>query len=956
MTMTMRTLRGRRMLGVSMAAVIAAFAGAAAASDTLVETTQDQAPEPAAEPIEQIAVTGTRLSRSGFTAPTPVTVMGRDRIENLSATNIGDMVQQLPSVLPSTSATTAGVTVGAGGYRTINLRGLGSPRTLVMVDGRRFVPSTAEGTVDTNLIPSVLVDRVEVVTGGASAAYGSDAVAGVVNFILDERMEGVRFSAQAGISQEGDDRDYLLSFAAGTSIMDGRGHIIVGGEYNDNQGVGNCFRDNMDGRGFCKESWQVLTNSTPGVNGFPAFVMHAPVNTALLSQDGVINSPGPLRGQRFNADGQLVPFEYGILQGLFMGGGSGYGENPFRTAGDIKTPVERTTLFSRGVMDFGGVEGFLEGSFGQVRIQTPASQTRDTALQISRDNPFLTPEVAAQMDAAGATALSVGRAGDDFGFARGDTEVQTFRVATGLSGNVFDRFEWDVYYQFGETQFDQTVSNNRINDNFTRAVDAVVDPATGQITCRSLLSPDPAVRAAAAGCAPLNIMGRNNFSAEAKAYAFGSSVQESTFRQHVIAANISGDLFDLPAGPVAAAAGAEYRQDTFRGQADPISEDLRFYLSNAATFSPPSVDVREVYAEAVAPILKGAPLAQSLEINGAVRYTDYSTSGGVTTWKLGAVYQPSPEIMIRATRSRDIRAPNATELFSPLITTFSSILDRRTGVNTLTPILRGGNEGLQPEVADTWAAGFVLTPSFGVLDGISFSADYYDIQIADAIGFVGAQTIANRCLEGASEFCANLVINPETNLIEQVIDSYLNVNELTTRGIDFELSYSTDIGELGSLTFRGLATHVIDLITTDSAGTINRAGMTGVPVSQLPGVPDWTFDGTVTWSLRDFSATLQGRYIPSGVYDVTLIGPGDPGYDISLPNSIDDNTVDSYFIANLFARYTIENQGREIEFFGGVNNLFNPDPPRAPGSQGFTNAVLFDQIGRRYTAGVRLRF
>jgi len=917
---------------------------------------QAETPAATAQPpaAEEIVVTGSRIARAGFTAPTPVTMLGTERLENSAASSVGDAIQQLPSVLPSTSATTAGVTIGGGGYRTINLRGLGAPRTLVLVDGRRFIGSTSEGTVDTNLIPGILVDRVEVVTGGASAAYGSDAVAGVVNFILKKEMEGIRLNLQSGISQDGDDRDILLSGAAGTSFADGRGHIVFGAEYADNNGVGNCYQESMPNRRFCQQEWQVLSNSTPGTNGYPAYYITDNVHTALLAQGGVVNS-GPLRGNQFNSAGELVPFNYGILPGLFMGGGSGEYENPFRTAGAIKVPVERLSLFSHAELELGGdTTAFAEGSYGRVNVITPGSQIRDTALVIQRTNPFLSDATVDRMTRLGLQSITIGRAGDDLGFATGDTTVKTWRGTAGLNGKLGNGLSWDAYYQYGRTDFRQAVSNNRINANFTRAIDAARDPVTDEIVCRATLSPDPAVRAAAAGCEPLNIIGANNFSPEAKAYSFGTALQKTRLEQHVIAANINGNLFDMWAGPFSFAAGVEHRRDSISGTADAISQNLGFFVSNATAFDAPTVKVTEGYLEGLAPLIEDAPFAHHLELNGAVRYTDYSTSGGVTTWKIGTVYEPIEQIRLRATRSRDIRAPNVSELFSPLTSTFSSILDRRTGVNTLTPILRGGNPDLKPEVADTWTAGIVLQPDFGFLDGLRFSVDYYDIKIRDAIGVIGAQTIANRCFEGAQEFCQYLVIDSQTGVIQQATDRFVNVNKLSTRGLDFELDYSTDTPGAGRWSFRGLATKVFDLITTDSAGSVNRAGQTGVPVSAVPGIPDWTLDGSITWDYHPVSITFQGRYISAGKYDATLIGPDDPAYDITSRSSINDNTVDSYFIANLSVRFNVGEDDR-FQFYGVVNNLFNRKPPLSPGSQGYSNAVLFDQVLRTFRAGVRIK-
>jgi outer membrane receptor protein involved in Fe transport len=909
---------------------------------------QDAAAVTSGEPaMEDIIVTGSRIARTGFTAPTPVTVIGAERIETLAATNVGDVLNQVPAFRATSSPSTAGVSIGAGGARTVDLRGLGAPRTLVLVDGRRFVQSTAEGTVDTNLIPSILIDRIEVVTGGASAAYGSDAVAGVVNFILNKKLDGLRGSIQQGISERGDDRETLVSLAGGTSFAGGNGHIVVGGEYNDAKGVGGCTT-----RSFCAGEWQVLSNTTPGVNGYPAFYLTNDVHTGLLTQGGLINA-GPLRGTQFLADGTPAPFQYGILPGLFMGGGSGHGENPFRTAGVIKVPVERYNIYSRAQYEFGSTTAYVEGSYGRVRVITPGSQIRDTGIIIQRNNPYLPDSIRNQLPLGG--SVKIGRAGDDLGFAIGDTKVETYRAVAGLEGKFGGNWSWDAYYQYGRTDFDQTVTNNRINANFTRAVDAVTDPVTGNIVCASTISPNPAVRAAAAGCQPLNIIGQNRFSPEAKAYAYGTSQQNTRLTQHVAAANVRGDLVDLWAGPLSVAAGVEYRRDQISGTSDPISQANGFYVTNAVAFSPPAVEVKEGYVEAVLPLLRDVGFARSLELNGAVRRTHYSTSGSVTTWKGGVVYEPIEAVRFRATRSRDIRAPNVNELFLPLTTSFSSVLDRQTGQNPLVPILRGGNPGLRPEIADTTTVGIVLSPR-GFLNGLRLAVDYYDIKIDNAIGTIGAQTIANRCFEGATEFCSLIERNPDNSLL-RITDRFLNVNQLKTRGVDFELDYRMALSDKDTLTLRALATYVADLITVDSLRATDRAGMTGIPVSGIPGIPDWTVDTTLTYDHEPFSITLQGRYITAGKYDATLIGPDDPNYDIFSPLSINDNTVPSYLLFNLSGRVNVINEGgRQLQFFGAINNLFDRTPPLAPGSTGYTNAILFDQVGRTFRVGARFKY
>jgi outer membrane receptor protein involved in Fe transport len=376
-----------------------------------------------------------------------------------------------------------------------------------------------------------------------------------------------------------------------------------------------------------------------------------------------------------------------------------------------------------------------------------------------------------------------------------------------------------------------------------------------------------------------------------------------------------------------------------------------FYVSNFAA-SNGEVEVNEGYIEAILPVLADSSVGD-LELNGAVRRTDYSTSGAVTTWKVGAVYEPFEELRLRATRSRDIRAPNVTELFGSVTRSFSSFTDPVNSTQSLIEIVSGANADLSAETADTWTVGAVLQPG-GFLQGASLTVDYYDIAVDGAIGQVGAQTIANRCAAGAAEFCPLITRNAagQVTLINDVLQ---NVNSLSTRGLDIEASYRTEIAAETGLDLRLLATRVFELTTTDSAGSTDRAGQTGFRASTTPGVPDWIVDGIVTLDNGPFSISTHGRYIPEGSFNVDFVGPQDEGFDITLPNSINDNRVESRFYTDVTLTWTVDSDAAEAEFFLAATNLFDVDPPSAPSALGMTNQVLFDQIGRRYRVGVRFR-
>jgi len=921
-------------------------APAAPAATVPADPAATAAPSADAAPSSgEIVVTGSRIARTGFAAPTPVTTVGRDRLNDLAASNIGEVLNQLPSFRasssPSATQTNPGNTVGS---RVLELRGLGAPRTLVLVNGRRFVPTTSQGTVDANYIPAILVQRAEVVTGGASAAYGSDAVAGVVNFILDSELQGFRGEAQAGISERGDDATKFLSMAAGTAFAGGRGHVVVGGEYEDNNGLSECYT----ARPICAEEWSLLGNTPPGRLGLPALNIFNDIHTASMAPGGLITSAGPLRNIQFAPDGTPVPFTPGLLPGLFQQGGSGHGRNAFLSGLLLKVPVERFSTYGRAGYDFSdAIGGAIEVSYGEVSAFSVGAQLRDTGSiigPIRRDNPYLPASITAIMDANRITQFTMGRSGLDIGNVQGPSKSTAFRTVVSLKGNIAGSWKWDAYYQYGRSTYSQDANNNIIRSNILLAVDAVRAPS-GAIVCRSTLT-NPSN-----GCQPLNLIGENRFTPQALDYITGTSSLDLTVQQHVASANVQGDLVDLWAGPISIAAGYEYRRDSVSGSVDPISSVGGFYVSNFAA-SNGKIEVNEGYIETVIPLLKDSAVGD-LEFNGAARRTHYSTSGSVTTWKVGGVFEPVDQIRLRGTVSRDIRAPNVNELFGSVTRSFSSFTDPANGQQSLIEIVSGANDVLRPEIADTYTVGLVLRPDF-VLPALNLSFDYYDIKVDGAIGQVGSQTIANRCLAGATEFCP-LITRNSAGQVTLINDRLQNVNGLATRGLDIEATYRTRIGGDNSLDLRLLATKVFKLSTTDSAGSTDRAGQTGFRASTTPGVPDWIVDGIANLRVGPATITGHGRYIPKGKFNADFVGPEDEGYAVTLANSINTNRVAGRFYADMTLTWAVDAGLSKMEFFGAVRNMFDKDPPIAPSAVGITNQVLFDQIGRSYRIGVRVR-
>jgi iron complex outermembrane receptor protein len=931
----------------------AASAGAAVAEAPAADpSASGSGIEPAAEAGE-IIVTGSRIANTGFAAPTPVTVVGEQRIGALANTNLGDVLVKLPAFRNTTSPVTALSATGSGGNlgaRYLDLRGLGANRTLVLVEGRRFVPSSILGAVDTNLIPALLVKRTEIVTGGASAAYGSDAVSGVVNILLDRDLTGLKLQVQGGITERGDGRSFLAAAAGGFEFAEGRGHLVTGGEYSKEKPVEGCYS-----RSWCANEYGLLQNPNFRTNGQAANFISANVRAAALTAAGIVNGPGTLRGLQFNADGSLSNqrFPYGTFVGnQFMAGGGTFGSNWRLAVPYLRIPIKRFSLFSNLDYEFSDdLKAFVTASYGQSKAQNRGAAFFEPSLTIRTDNPYIPQALRSQIP-AGVTSFTFGRYGD-FGLdgpdqppSNANGKAQSFRIASGLSGALAGSWSWDAYYQYGRSDNRIFVRNVKNIANFNRALD-VVQSANGPI-CRSRLT-DPTN-----GCEPLNLFGVGQFSPAAINYAFGTPRIEQHLRQHVAALNLTGTVVDLWAGPLAVATGVEYRRDITRADGDAVGRAVGWQYNNGGQYAG-RITTKEVYGEASLPLARGWVLADLLEVNGAVRHTDYSTSGQVTTWKAGVIYQPVEGIRFRGTRSRDIRAPTAQELYNPGGATPGGVTDRATNVNNTVRVRTGGNASLVPEVATTWTGGVVLTPGgSGVLKPLRISVDWYDISVDGAIAALQAQQIVDRCFAGAADLCA-LITRDSANVISEVRALQLNLNRLITRGVDAELDYRVALSGDNSIGFNLLGSYVRDLVTVDAVGPVDRAGQTGQQYLGALGVPKWNLTATTTLNLGSFTATIENRYIPRGKYDTTLVGPEDEGYNNTLPTSIASNRIAGRFYTNLGLRFLTEtSSGTQFEFYGAVNNLFDRDPPPSPGNTG-TNPTLFDTIGRSFQAGVRVR-
>lgn len=921
-----------------------------------------------ASEVDAIIVTGSRVARSGFDAPTPTTVLSSEEMEQRGLAQVGEFLNEVPSFRATQTPQSNPHSARGAGQFFADLRGLGSIRTLTLVNGRRHVPSSPDGQVDLNLIPSVLVSRIDVVTGGASAQWGSDAVAGVINVILDTNLQGFKSDVSYGVTTYDDNEEWRAALAFGTRYGDGRGRFVIGGEIVDASGVASHWD-----RPFGRDQQELVSYTGARPAGAPSRFYASGVTPSTMNWGGVIIGPNtaagqPLRGITFGPGGAVVPFNYGTQIGSasidFTGGEPGFS---IRSGHTLVLPVEREVLMASTDFEVNDrLTLFAEASYAHAGSNFTTAYTRDAApnaLLIRRDNAFLPGQVAAIMDANGIASFSLGREHRDFGPVAASNFNTTKRFTLGANGDLGGGWSWDAYYQWGQNQFESRLDNLKIMANLRFAVDAV--NVGGQVVCR-----DAAARAA--GCVPINLFGFGSPSQQAIDYVNGLATYDVETTQSVWAANIQGEPFSTWAGPVSFAAGVERRSEESVSVVDAISQASGFAYGNPKNFAG-EYTVTEGYAEIVAPLLVDQPFAQNVDLNLAARYADYSTSGGAWTWKVGLTWDIDDSLRLRATRSRDFRAPNNSELFAET-SSFTTLRNPFNGATQQIMVVNRSSPTLQPEEADTLTFGVVYSPSF--IPGLRLSADYFDIDISGSIAAYNPQTILDNCANevsggGAGGFFCGFVDRSGTGaatVINTTQAQLLNIAGYENRGIDFEAAYRFDFAG-GELSTRLVGTYTMDLISDDGLGVarsynaagvlqnvgsvVNRAGQVGgfnsSSIISATSAPEWAWAASANYRRDNWSVMVQGRYVGGGLIDATLVGPGDRDYDPASPISIGNNRIESRFYVNTSATYEVNDR---VELYGVVNNVGNTQPPFP-----YTAHVgFYDKIGRSYKVGMRMRF
>jgi outer membrane receptor protein involved in Fe transport len=886
----------------------------------------DVQPESGAVGPSDIVVTGSRIQRKGFDQPTPTTVMDGTDLQQGDRPNLQEALDDQPQFRPTVSPA---VTVGntSSGTAPVDLRGLGTERTLTLLNGRRFI-----GDNNLNFVPMSLVNRVEVVTGGASAAYGSGAVAGVVNIILDDDLKGLSLGGNSGISTRGDAQQYQFSGSYGTHFSDGKGHVMVGAEWSKDEGIPDRnSRPNLGSAG--------IVPVNPSDPDGPTMLVRD-VNYNNQSRGGLITS-GVLAGMTFNPNGTLRPFQAGTPAGpgQMVGGADGVG-----LYDDIyaSTPSERLNVFARVSYDVGKAKFWIDGAYGRSTTNYPfVPDFLIPPLTISATNPFLSPSIRNELAAAGESSFTLGRDFDDILNLQFDAVRVNKEIAIGVDGELGNGWKYSAHYSHGQVDDDQQLKNARLAANFNNALDAV--SSGGKIVCAINADSDPTNDDPS--CAPLNPFGAYNASSAALNYITGTEHQHTVDTLDEAAAELQGDLIPLWAGPLTVVIGAEARWQNQTSSTGALDQEGVFGIPLFTSSLEGGFNVKEGYSEVALPLLN---LEHKLKVdfNGAARYSDYSTSGGIWSWKLGGTARIFNDLLLRATRSRDIRSPDISDLYSVMELNVGPVADQdkagRTGIPGYNPnptqvtTYNGGNPDLRPEIGSTFTVGGSYSPSF--IRGFSLSVDYYHIKIAGAITQLSASQLTAGCAAGNQAACDDIIRDPVTQTLQTVFSNEQNIASFETSGIDFEASYILPLSRLshamnGTLRFHGLASYVNHFIYDTGDDREDFAGDVGDAVAH--GVPKWR--GTLSMSYDDdiFGVDVRVRYVGGGLFDHTQ-------------TELVNNAIASRTYVDLGARFKVNDR---FTLTAQVNNLFDVDPPLVT-----TGSPFYDIIGTYVSFGAKVHF
>ncbi len=930
-------------------------------------------PAVAPNAVDEIVVTGSRIARRDYVSNSPIVTVGRDDIEKSGSVTVDTLLNQMPQFVPSVSSTSNNPS--NGGQANIDLRGLGTARTMVLLNGHRVVPSNDDGTVDINIIPAALIQNVEVITGGASATYGSDAMAGVVNFKLNSNFTGLQMDAQYGVTEEGDGKEKALSVTAGGKYADDRGHAVLSLGYSERGSVLNAARDFSAVSGASSTSPYGRYDAT-GTN-LPSQAAVDAIFAKYGSAAGAVKASANLG---FNNDGTL--FYNGVnykgsteLDYSTIPVNGTYNTGPLNL---LQLPLTRYTAYAATDYQINDHAQFY-GSFNfthydSTTILAPAPAASSTGFSVPVTNPFISDDMATLLASrANPTAnFLLRKRFTDVGPRQSDTTYNVFQIAGGVRGELgFKDWTYDVYASYGRSEQNETQSGNISHS----AVQTLLNAADGGASLCS------------GGYDPFGLQA---LSASCKAYIARQTKNRTVAEQQMVEANVQGGLFDLPAGEVRGALGVSYKRDTYLFEPDSLLSTGDVVGFNAQDSIDAATNVKDIYGELLVPVLKDLPFIKALDLTAGYRLSDYDTVGQVSAYKLDGAWEVVEGFRLRGGYQRAVRAPSIGELYSPQNQGYPSIsedpcaydstyregsnaaaikslcvaqgvpaaiIDTYTYTNTQVNSLSGGNPDLKEETADTYNVGFVWTPLFShpLLERLSMSIDYYSMDIKDAIGTIDANTALDKCYSASSNptgdasnyYCSLFKRNSATGEIDTLTLTNLNLGEYKTSGVDFQVDWGFGLGAVGLDDRYGsikvnLVGAYLDSFKVQSLpgedflelkGTIGNTSVSDTAVSH----PEWKYNTSISYLIGPVELGARWRHIGD------MTDAADSSEKIGAVDYFDLNG--SWKISEA---YSIR---------GGVTNLTNKQPPYFSSYvQANTDPSTYDVLGRRFYMALKAKF
>jgi outer membrane receptor protein involved in Fe transport len=973
--------------GLSRTRTASVFAIAAAFGAPAVAQSGGTTPSAAPADVQEIVVTGSLIQRPNNTAVSPIVSVGEQAIKEAGTANLQDALNQFPSFTTAGNSATGGQ--GTGGRASINLHGLGSNRNLVLLDGRRLPLSDVNGNVDTNILPEAIIGSVDVITGGASAVYGSDAMSGVVNFKTVRGFDGIKADVQNSISSRGDAFKFNGSLSLGTHFGEDRGSLIAAFTYTKQDPV------NGTARSFFHDK---TPSSFIGYGTFVPSATNAPsaaVEQAIFSTYGISGTRNPLLNLGFNNDGSLF-VQTGAVNYRGPTDASGY----LIVAGNVRMPVgqqvdflnglQRKTAFLKGDYELvPGLTAYGQFMYVDLTVHTASGNSLTqfgTLTTVPVTNPFIPTDLRTLLASRPNATAPFTWNGRYVGvpYKNWDENYQVQQYLAGVKGKIVPGWTFDAFVSYDQSVHHQTLHNAILKSRVQTLLNA---PDGGKSIC-------------AGGFNPFGDANARSLSAACVAYITKDAFSRERLGQTQAQVQINGKLFDLGAGPAQLALVADYRRNTYGFVPD---SDLQVQGIEAVIASLPAsgaISVKEAAAQVDIPLLADKPFAREFGIGGAVRISDYSTSGRVNSFEADARWRPTDFLLIRGSFQRAVRAPNIGELFSPqqgtqlVIGTPPGALGdpcdvrstARTGANgakvatlcvaqgipaaaissytfptTATGQLVSGNTGLTPERANTFNAGFVLNTHRlgGLLSDFSLSVDYYSISIKNVISTVPGLTVLSKCfnLDGSnssydpSNLYCKLIQRDSAGQLVTVATPYLNLGALKTDGVEAQVNWGTAAPFLGksgrffvNSAIGWLHKYKVQLLPgaafLDYTGISNgAAGTSSVPPRATP---RWKALASFGYRSDMVNLGLRWRY-QSAMKDTTSV----------LTPSAAQVGVPAYALWDMFGTLKVNSK---LEFRTGVNNLFDKGLPFVASSQNGTDTALYDPIGRSFYVGAKIAF